>query len=239
MKLVLPVVAVVLSSLGAAPALAQSQSPEPPTPAIVATGEAILKRAPDRAWLTIATETRDDDASDARRRSAEVMSQVQESIRDAGIAADAIRTVGFSLMPEINYDDGRGEIRGYVVRNRIEVQVDDLDRLGDVIDAARTGDNTGLSIVGPRFGLRDELAAESEALRMAVEAARERAEAMAAGAGRSLGPVIRIEEMPQVRPYAMPEVATMRMSAAADADTPITPGEIEVRASVTLSAEIE
>jgi uncharacterized protein YggE len=41
-----------------------------------------------------------------------------------------------------------------------------------------------------------------------------------------------------MRPFPAQEMATMRMSAAADAETPITPGEIEVRAAVTLSAEI-
>jgi hypothetical protein len=239
MKIALPVFAVVLSGLSAVSVAAQvpPQSPQPPTPVIVASGEAVLKRAPDRAWLTVATETRDSRASEARRRAAEVMNAAQEAIRDAGIPRDAIRTTGFSLMPEIHYDEGRGEIRGYVVRNRIEVQVDDLDRLGQVIDAAQSRNDTGLSIIGPRFGLKDELSAETDALRQAVEAARARAEAMAAGAGRSLGSIIRIEEMPNMRPYPVPEMA-MRMSTAADAETPITPGEIEVRAAVTLSVEI-
>jgi hypothetical protein len=241
MKLVLPMLALVLTGLSAAPARAQQPPPypsQPPTSTIVARGEAVIKRAPDRAWLTVATETRDGRAAEARRRAAEVMSEVQRAIRDAGVPADAIRTTGFSLTPEIHYDEGRGEIRGYVVRNRIEVQVDDLDRLGPIIDAAQGGNNAGLSIIGPRFGLRDELAAETDALRQAVTVARARAEAMAAGAGRSLGPIVRIEEHPEMQRFPGPEMATMRMSAAADSETPIAPGEIEVRASVTLSAEI-
>ena len=239
MRLALPMFAVFLG-VSAPSVLAQppSSPQQPPTPTIVAQGEAVIKRAPDRAWLTVATETRHGRATEARQRSAEVMNDVQEAIRDAGIPADAIRTTGFALVPEINYDEGRGEIRGYVVRNRIEVRVDDLDRLGQVIDAVQTGDRTGLSIVGPRFGLQDELSAEADALRQAVQAARARAEAMAAGAGRTLGPVVRIEEHPDVRPFPMPEMATMRMASAADAETPITPGEIEVRAAVTLTAEI-
>jgi uncharacterized protein YggE len=240
MQSAVPLLAAVLAVWSAVPVIAQTPTEPPPAlPVIVANGEAIIKRAPDRAWLTVVTETRDSRADEARRRSAQIMTDVQSAIRRAGISEDAIRTTGFSLLPEMNYDDGRGEIRGYVVRNQIEVQVDDLNRLGQVIDAAGTRSNTGLSIIGPRFGLKDELSAETEALRQAVRAARARAEAMAAGAGRSLGPIVRIEEHPDVRPFPpRPEMMTMRMASAADTQTPITPGEIEVRAAVTLSAEI-
>ena len=225
--------------LAASPVLAQAP-PSPPVPVIVTHGEATVKRAPDRAWLTVATETRHVRAEEARRQSAEVMTQVQTAIRGAGIPGDAIRTVGYSLTPEINYNNGRGEIRGYVVRNRTEVRVDDLVRLGPVIDVVYTRSGTGLSIIGPRFDLKNEQEAQNEALRLAVQAARARAEAMAGGAGRSLGPIVRIEEsggMPI--PLARQEMAQFRTAAVADApETPVTPGEIEVRASVTMTVEI-
>ena len=137
----------------------------------------------------------------------------------------------------MEYVNGRAIPRGYVVRNQIEVRVDQLDRLGDVIDAANTVKGTGLSIVGPRFALRDEEAAENEALRMAVQAAMARAESIAAGARRTLGPIQRIEENVMSRPEPMMMRQTMQANASA-VETPITPGEIEVRAQVILTVEI-
>jgi hypothetical protein len=231
------VLAVVVAA--GSPAAAQVQQ-VPAPPVIVTRGEATVKRAPDRAWLTIATETRASRAEEARRTSADVMTEVQKAVRGAGIPGDAIRTVGYSLTPEIRYNNGRGEIRGYVVRNRIEVRVDDLARLGPVIDATQTQSGTGLSIIGPRFDLKDEQGAQNEALRMAVQAARSRAEAMASGAGRSLGPIVRIEESGgPVRPFPAQEMAFRTAAVASDApETPVTPGEIEVRAEVTLTIEI-
>lgn len=220
-----------------------AQAPQVPsnTPVVVTRGEATVKRAPDRAWLTVATETRDGKAEDARRKAAEVMTDVQSALRRAGVPGDALRTTGFSLTPEINYNNGRGEIRGYVVRNRVEVRVDDLEKLGTIIDAAQTRSATGLSIIGPRFDLKNERDAQNEAVKLAVQAARARAEAMASGAGRSLGSILRIEEG-----YGMPiplqrqETMAFRGAAsAADAvDTPVTPGEIEVQAMVLLTVEI-
>src|SRR5689334_23087746 len=130
-RLIVGLAAVLLS----APVAAQVPGPAgPPVPVIVTRAEASVKRPADRAWITVATETRDARAEEARRKSAEVTTEVHGAIRRAGIAADAIRTTGFSLTPEMNYNNGRGEIRGYVVRNRVEVRVDDLDKLAAVID---------------------------------------------------------------------------------------------------------
>jgi len=222
---------------------AQAQAPNPagpPVPVIVTRADGSVKRAPDRAWFSVATETREAKAEDARRKSADVARDVQDAIRGAGIPADAIRTTGFSLTPEMNYNNGRGEIRGYVVRNRVEVRVDDLTKLGSVIDSVQTRSGTGLSVIGPRFDLKNEREAQAEALKIAVQNARARAEAMAAGAGRTLGPIVRVEETGSgpVPLQQAPMMMAMRGPQEAPPETPITPGEIEITAHVTLTAEI-
>lgn len=220
----------------AAPAAAQSQLSTPP-PAVVTQGEAIVKRAPDRAWLTVATETRHTSAGRARELSAEGMTSLQAALKAVGLPEDAIRTTGYSLVPEMDWKSGKGVVRGYVVRNQIEVRIDDLDRLAPVIDAATTSQNTTLSITGPRFALKDEAAAQAEALRMAVGSAMARAQAIATGAGRSLGDILRIEDQ-NTGGFPPPPQPMMRMAAAESAPTPIEPGELEIRATVTLTVEL-
>jgi uncharacterized protein YggE len=205
---------------------------------VVTQGEAIIKRAPDRAWLTVASETRDARADRARSLSAEGMTALQAALKAAGLADDAIRTTGYSLTPEMDWKSGRGVVRGYVVRNQIEVRVDDLDRLSAVIDAATTSRGSSLSMTGPRFSLKDEASAQAEALRNAVTSAMARARAMAMGAGRTLGAITRIEDH-NLGGAAPPEPRMMRMAAAdASTPTPITPGELEIRALVTLTVEL-
>jgi uncharacterized protein YggE len=206
-------------------------------PIVVTQGEAVIKRAPDRAWLNVATETRDAQPERARSLGAEAMTALQEALKGAGLADDAIRTTGYSLVPEMDYRNGKGVVRGYLVRNQIEVRIDDLDRLSSVIDAVTTSRATSVSVTGPRFGLKDEAAAQAEALRQAVTAGLARARAIAMGAGRTLGTVTRIEDMNAGGGAPAPPL--MRMAAAAEAaPTPITPGEIEIRAHVTLTAEL-
>jgi len=226
-------VPILLSSAAAAFA----QTPVSP-PVIVTQGEAVLKRAPDQAWLTVATEQRDSQPAEARRRSAAAMTDVQNALKAAGVAADAIRTTSFALTPEVDWVGGRSTIRGYVVRNQIEVRIDNLDRLPAVIDAANSPKSAGLSIIGPRFDLKNRQAAENEAFQHAVELAMQRAQAIATGARRMVGPIQRIEAHPvDNMPRPMPMAARMT-AAREDVPTPITPGEIEIRAQVTLTVEI-
>src|SRR5262245_9218186 len=204
--------------------LAFAQGPAPAPPVIVTQGEATLKRAPDRAWLTVATETRDTKAAEARSRNAEAMTAAQNALKSAGVRPDAIRTTGFSLTPEFDWNNGRSTLRGYVVRNQIEVRVDDLSKLSDVLDAGNSSKTVALSVVGPRFDLKDQQAAENEALRLAVEAAMSRAQAIAAGAKRSVGQIVRIEEHNVGQIVPRPTPVAMRMAAQAEPSTPITPG---------------
>jgi uncharacterized protein len=219
-------------SLAARPALAQQTPPSPPV--IVTHGEAIIKRAPDQAWVGIAAEMRATAPAEAQRAAAEAMKAVQSALAKAGLPADAIRTTGYSLQPDMEYVNGRGRVRGYIVRNQIEVRVDDLQKLGAVLDAAGSSGATSMS--GLRFDLKDRDAAEREAMTLAVRDAMARARALATGGAVVLGPVLRIEESGDVRP-PMPYM-TMRAEAGAPAQTPIAPGELEIRAQVTVTVKI-
>ena len=79
---------------------------------------------------------------------------------------------------------------------------------------------------------------ENEALRLAVQLAMARAESMASGARRTVGAILRIEESirPRPEPIMMRQMADARASGSVE--TPVTAGEIEVRAEVTLTVEI-
>jgi uncharacterized protein YggE len=229
-------VLVALLVLAAPAAYAQTGLPgSPAVPVIVTQGSSQLKRAPDQAWVAIAAEARAPTPADAQRQAAEAMTAVQKALRGARVSTEAIRTTGYTLQPDIQYENGRSRVRGYIARNQIEVRVDDLDRLGAVIDAAGASGATSMSNL--RFDLKDRAAAEREALRLAVEDAMARARAIAAGAGASLGPIVRLEEHGGMRPQPpMPYAMAARESA--QAPTPITPGQIEITAQVTATVQL-
>jgi len=231
--------ATVLLVLFAAPS-AYAQTPPPTsaaqTPVVVATGTATVKLPPDRAWLVLATESRAAKPTDAQQQNAAAMSAVRQKLQAAGIPAEAIRTVSLSLHEDVDFVNGKRVPRGYLAVNSIEVRVDDIDRVGGLLDAAIAGGATSVSQI--RFDLKNRDEAERRALREAVADARARAEAAAAGANGTLGNVIRIEEQRSVRPpMPMPMMRAQAMDASPE--TPVSAGQIEIDATVTLTAALK
>jgi uncharacterized protein YggE len=215
-----------------------AQTPTDPGPPVVVTsGEAVVRVAPDRAFIVVQAESRARSPRDAQKANAEAMEDVQDALRDARVPADAIKTVSYSVQPDYEFRDNRRTLRGYVAFNTIEVRVDDINRVGEIID--RAGGSGATSIGGIRFELKDRDAVERQALRQAVADARARAEAAAAGAGQAIAKILRIEEQRTSFPVPRGGMVAMRMDAAeASAQTPVVAGEIEVRSNVTLTAAL-
>lgn len=210
-------------------------TPAAEPPVVVVQGEGVVRLAPDQAFVRIGAESRSRNPKDAQGTNAEAMTAVQRRIAAAGVPKDAVRTVSISLQQEFDYTDGRQTPRGYVARNIVEVRVDDLTRLGDVMDASVGSGAT--AIHGLRFDLKQRDVHEREALKRAVADALSRAEAAASGAQRTVDRVVRIAEGAPVT-IVRPEAAAFRLAADAPASTPVAEGEIEIRAQVTLTAVI-
>jgi hypothetical protein len=212
-------------------------APSTEAPVIVTTGEGVVKTTPDRVWITIAAESRAKSPRDAQRANADAMKTVLDKLKALGLPADAIRTAGYDLQPQFDYVNGKQSLREYLARNTVEVRVDEVARAGDVLDAAVGSGATSVS--GVRFDLKDRTAAERDALRKAVADARGRADAAAAGAGMHVDRVVKIEEQRVMTPEPRPVMMTRQAMVAESAVTPMAPGELEVRATVTMTSSIK
>ncbi len=204
---------------------------------IVVSGEGVVKAAPDQALVRIGAETRSKVSKDAQSQNAAAMTAVQQRLAAAGIAKDAIRTVSFDLQMEFDYSNGKQTPRGYVARNTIDVRVDDLARVGDVLDAATASGAT--TIHGLRFDLKNRAALEREALQRAVSDGMARAESAAAGAKRAVDRVVRIEEIGMRGPMPPQPMMAMRANMDPAPVTPVVAGEIEIRAQVNVTVAIK
>jgi uncharacterized protein YggE len=208
---------------------------QPATPPhVVVSGEGIVKATPNQAWVSIGVESRSKQSSDAQARNAQAMTAVQQKIAALGIASEAVRTTAIDLQLEFDYADGKQTPRGYVARNMIEVRVDELGKLGSVLDAVVGSGAT--MIHGLRFDVKERDRLEAAALQSAVKEAMAKAQAVAAASNKTIDHVMAIEELaggerpPIPRQYAM--------SARAEA-TPVAPGELEIRASVRVTAAVK
>lgn len=225
------------------PAAAAAQAPAASTPVIVAQGESVIKVAPDQAWITVAIETRDAKAPEARRLAAVSMTSVMAALKAAAVPADAIKTTGFSLNPDYEYVNGRQRMRGFIVTNQVQVRIDDVSKVAEVLDAVGAlslAASSNLTIANLRFDLKDRSQIERDAMRLAVEDALAAAKAMASGAGVALGRISRIDSMGRTPKFQeAPQMMAMRGAAADAVSTPISPSEIEIRAGVMLTVEIK
>jgi uncharacterized protein YggE len=225
----------VIVALLFASSIASAQTANDP-PAVVVSGEGVIKVAPDQAWVRIGTESRSKVPKEAQQRNAEVMTAVQQKLAALGIPKDAIRTVGIDLQPEFDYQNGRQTLRGYLARNTIEVRIDDFAKVGDVLDAAASSGATNVHDL--RFDVKNRETVERQALERAVADATAKATAVAGAAKRAVDRILRIEETFVAGPQPVERAVMMRMSAA-DVQTPVAAGEIEIRAQVRLTAAIK
>ena len=221
------------------PVAAQPAQAPPPAegPTVAASGEATVKRAPDRAWIQVTAESRARTPREAQKVNSDLMSAVLQKLRGARVPEEAIETRGYDLQLEYDYVSGKQVMRGYLARNTVDVRVDELPRVGELLDVAVSSGATSVGSI--RFDLKDRSSAEREALRLAVQDALRRAEALAGGAGMRVDRVLRIEEhrAGEIPPRPMVAMAGVRQGDVAAAP-PIEAGELEIRATVTVIAAV-
>lgn len=244
-------------ALLALPVMAQttaqtSQAPRPgggeqamddPIPMLTVSGSGEARVAPDLATVRLGVIAQAATARAAQEQVSRAAGAVLEAIRKLGIKDEDIQTSGLSLSPL--YSQGRTEeerqaprITGYQANNSVTVRVEDLAKVGPVIDAGLgAGANT---LDGVEFGLRNDEAARAQALADAAGKARAKARTLASALGLTLGNVLEVAEggvsvIPQ--PYPRYGRAMAELSVAA-ADTPVSAGQVGVQASVTIRYRI-
>jgi len=230
--------------LVAQPLLAQEKEParsEPRTITVNAVGT--VSRAPDRAVILVAVESRGATAQTATQANATKMEAVYAALRRAGIVPPNVSTTSYELQPEYSQPDPRStgtfvpKVIGYVARNMVRVQVDSIARAGAIIDATvASGANR---IDNLSFELRDTQSARMEALKNAVKQAQAMAQVIAEAAGQRLGLPLNINTSyeyprPMYRAYA----GVVAEAAPAPPPTPVEAGTMTVNATVNITYQI-
>jgi uncharacterized protein YggE len=232
-----PLVAVVAVLLFASvPAAGQAAQPEatPRTPRITVTGSGSAKASPDVAYVSLGVTTTGKRAQDASQSNAAASDRVTSALKKMGIAEKDIQTANYYVQPVTDPRDGT-KITGYQVSNIIRATVRKVENVGKAVDAGLEAGANNVQNVS--FGLEKRDAAEAEALTAAVTEARRKAEVIAKAAGVRIVSIQEISTSYEGRP--MPMMAGFGGEAAmARVATPISPGEMEVAANVTMVFQI-
>jgi len=237
----LPCAALLIVSLAAAaPLAAQASGVAPSTlSSIRVTGDARVSARPDRVQIDLGVQNQAQLSQDAASANARQLEAVLAAVRKAAGPGAQLRTASYSLSPNYQYHSGGGEptITGYTALNVVEVQLDDLARIGEVIDAAtRVGANR---VQGIQWTLRDQDAVRAAALREAATRAHAEAEVLAGALNLRILRVLTVEEAsPQIVPVRVHMAAARAAVSSADVATPVEAGTLDVSANVVLTVEV-
>jgi uncharacterized protein YggE len=209
--------------------IAFSQQPRPPY--VRASGTGSVSAQPDQFRLTITVQTRAATAAEAAERNATEVTRVLDRLRTLVGRDGELRTVQYSVNPEIRSNPQPAVIVAWVASNSIQATATDLTLPGRLIDAAIAAGATNVG--GLQFGVKDPTPLLAEALKRAAAQARSQAESMASGLNLRVGAVLMLQENGSVIPDTR-----MGVGAGIAAVTPIESGLVEVRATVTMEAEL-
>jgi uncharacterized protein YggE len=213
------------------------QAPFPQPPTITVNGEATITAEPDQAQIDIGVTTQARTAPEASKDNAERSARVLAEVKRMLGKGDEARSSGYALNPQYRYPQaGKPEIVGYTANNIVRIKMAKVDDVGKLIDAAMAAGANNISRLV--FTVKDEEAIRLEALRQASAKARTKAEAIAASLGLK---ILRISAVSEGERSFQPILrqAPMARAEAAAAPTPIEPGTVEVRSTVTLTIEVE
>jgi hypothetical protein len=217
------------------------QRPDAPTapPVLVVNGSAQILVAPDEATVRLGIVRQAPMAQSAQEQVNTVAKEILAAIGKAGVPANQIQTARLVLSPIYapRSPESRDAPRivAYSATNTVSVRIDNLAIVGGVIDAGlKAGAN---QVEGVQFGLRNDLPSREAALKQAVQEARSKAQVMAEALRVNLAEVLEASEGGvSVVPTA--EAGIGRFGLTADVATPVSPGQIQVQANVTIRYRI-
>lgn len=209
---------------------------EPAT--ITVSGEGKVSAVPDIASLSFGMQTgRQTTAQVAMEQLSKSMNAVIEAVKAQGIEAKDIQTESLSLYPAFDWKDGEQIPRGFEANQSLRVKVRDLEKIGSVLSAATAAGANQAG--GVSFTIDDPELLQEEARGLAINDAKEKAVALAAKLGVTLGKLKGFNEGGMYNPVPMYEGAMMdRGMGGGGGIVPVPTGEQEIRMSVSLTYEI-
>ena len=203
--------------------------------AVVAQGEIRVK--PDVAYVNLGVRTTAPTARVAMDQNNAAIAAVIARLETLGVAKKDMQTGSINLYPQIKPpmpptkdEPGTETIAGYLANNMLNVTVNDLSKVGEILDAAiSAGANT---VGGVRLGVKDDAKLRDDALSAAVKNARPKADLVAAGLGLKVTGVesVSVENLGVTGPMYDQYVGGGK--GGGDSSVPVETGELIFTASV-------
>jgi uncharacterized protein YggE len=187
--------------------------PTPEAPHVGVRGEATIEVEPELAAIAVTVTARGTDRRNTLKDITSRNNHILELIKEYGDAVEKLETGAFVITPELR-ERGRGErIRAYHGSVRIGATLTDFTALGEL--TTRLADLDLTRVDGPWWSLRHDSPAYRTARQQAVRAAVQRAREYAEALGGRLSALIELEDEGVQQSASYPRERSMRAAFAA------------------------
>jgi uncharacterized protein YggE len=185
---------------------AQAITPTPGTPApqaspepaacdssrtVQTSGTAVIHAAPNRALIQLGVQSNATTTKAVQKDNNDAIQRIISALKKLDIAAEDIATDWYYVEPVYSSYDSLS-IKGYRINNTVAVTLKDVAKVNEVITAAL--DAGANQVVNVELYTSELRKYRDQARELAVQAAREKADALSASAGAEVGCVMGITE---------------------------------------------
>lgn len=209
---------------------------------VSATGESKIKVVPDVTSVYFFVETKDKSAEIAKNTNNVLYNKVTSVLIASGIDGKDITTEQFSVNENFEWDGTQNIRTGFIAQHYAKVNLNDVDKAGKVIDAV-VDNGARINYINFELSQEKQNSYKTDALKLATEDARNKAEAIASGLGKNLGSLVSVQtDEFNYNPwsiYAARDSGIMEKTIAKEAVTNLNPSEKEVTARVVVIYKIK
>ena len=202
------------------------------------TGE--VRVSADTAVISLGINARDKDVLKAQQKANETIAAIRAALIAEGVKEEDINTEYLNIYVSYDYQNGEEELTAYNASSTLAIKVTDMESTGSLIDAAfAAGANT---LNGISFFASDTKEAETEALKIAVEDAKAKAEVLAQASGLKITGIENISEggvFSFENSIGNVSAKTMAAETAYDARTVVQAAKLIVSANVSITFTAE
>ncbi len=207
------------------------------------TGEGKVSAVPDLATITLGILSQGATARIVQDDSAKKINDITAFVKKEGIDEKDIQTSQNSVYPTQDYRDGKQTITGYQGNYTITIKVHGADQIKDKLGSIIAGvtDNGANQINGVSLSVDNPDSLRQQAQEIAIENAKQKAQALAAKAGLKLGRIVSISDSGSGG-YPVPYAADSAygLGAAEKSFAPsIQPGSQDITANMTIVFELK
>lgn len=215
---------------------------------VTTTGEAEVRVAPDEVVLTLGVQTWDKVLEAAKAENDRIVRRALDAAVEAGVEPKHIQTEYISIEPRYRDSYEAQDFIGFFVRKTVVVSLSDLARFEELLTKVL---DAGVNYVhGIEFRTTELRKHRDEARDLAIQAAKEKAQALAAKLGQQVGAPLSIQEVASdwrsgygwwwgLWGSAMSQnVVQNAGGSASGSDSTLAPGQISVTARVTVQFEL-